>query len=174
MAKKETIKERVIYETMYDVDDWKEAFKEYCEANQLNEDEEDIYDFIDDQIRFWYEDEEANLNIPIDGDILVIADLGLWNGRRSAYQIIHATKVSDIFNVCTNYDDVRFYCDRYNVRADLYHHDGCNHVEFRLIKDGKNAQSLIDKLYDNEDYTREDVRRCTTSLRKYVAKVYGW
>lgn len=174
MAKKQAIKERVIFETMYDVDDWQDSFKDYCEINELDEDEEDIYEYINDNISCWLQDEKCNLNKPIDGDILVIADLGLWDGRRSAYQVIHATKLADIFNVMGNYDDVRFYCDQYNVKADLYHHDGTNHVEFRLIKKGHTATSLMDKLYNQEEYTREDVRNCTTSLRKAVAKVYGW
>jgi hypothetical protein len=167
-------KERVIFETLYDVEDWREGFKYWCNANDLDEDEEDIYDYIDDSIQNWLCDERINLNKPVDGDILVIADLGLWDGRHSAYQVIHATKLSDIFNIRGNYDDVRFYCDQHNVRADLYHHNGCNHVEFRLIKKGANIKPLTDKLYNQKEYTREDVRKCTTSLRKAVASIYGW
>lgn len=174
MAKKTANKERIIYSTIYDIDDWKEAFKEYCEINELNEDEEDIYDFVNMELRYWLDDEKDNLNTPIDGDILAIADLGLWDGRHSGYKLIHATKLNDIFNIRNGYDDVKFYCDQYNVRAELYHHDGCHNIEFRLVKKNKSTKSLIDKLYNQEEVSRQDIRNCTTSLRKYVAKVYGW
>ena len=174
MANKLKNKERVIFDSSYDVDDWRESFKYFCEINGLNEEEEDIYNYIEESKREELHDEKRNLDITIDGDILVIADLGLWDGRHSAYKIIHATSLKNIFSVAKNYDDVRFYCDQYNVKADLYHHDGCNHVEFRLMKNGRSGKTLLDKLYNQEKYTRDDIRNCSTSLRKYVAKVYGW
>ena len=34
----------------------------------------------------YLDDERVNLNIQLDQPILVIADLGLWNGRRPGYQ----------------------------------------------------------------------------------------
>ena len=174
MAKKETIKERIIYTTLFDVDDWEDDFKDWLDENGFDEDDCDIYNYIDINLVAWFNAEKANLNKPIDGDILVIADLGLWDGRHSAYKIIHASKLSDIFSIGGGYDDMKFYCDQHNLLADLYHHDGVNHLEFRLIKKGVNITPLTDKLYNQEEVSRETIRRYTTSLRKHVAKVYGW
>ena len=169
---KET-KERIIYNTLYNVNDWRKDFKEYCEINGLDEDNENIHDFIVENLNDWFYHVINKFNKPIDGDILVIADLALWNGRHSGYEIIHASKLNDIFNVCENYDDVKFYYDRYNVKADLYHHDGCNHVEFRLIKKNKNIQPLLDKLYNQKECSREEIRNYTTSLREVLALAYN-
>lgn len=166
----------IIVTNMYDdIEDFREGFKEFCEINELDEDTEDIYEYADRCFQEDWENEQHNLNIPCEGDILCIADLGLWDGRHSAYQIIHnATKFSDIFRVgMRSIDYYKFHYDRYNVMAELHHHDGCNHIEFRLIKKGVNPQPLLDALYNQEEVTREMIRRYTTSLRPYIKKCYG-
>lgn len=33
-----------------------------------------------------YEDECANLNLDLGAELVVIADLGLWNGRQTGYR----------------------------------------------------------------------------------------
>ncbi len=166
----------VIVTNMYDdIEDFREWFEEFCEINGLDKDEEDIYEWVEKRLQWDFEDEEENLNIPCEGDILCIADLGLWDGRHSAYQIIpNATKFSDIFRVSMkNIDNYKFHYDRYNVMAELHHHDGCNNIEFRLIKKGVNPQPLLDAIYNQEEVTREMIRRYTTSLRPYIKKCYG-
>lgn len=163
-----------IFSSFYDVEEWIEPFNEYCETNGLDKNEVDIYDFIHSCLRDFYDDEVSNLDIKC-GDIIAIADLGLWNGRFSAYKIITTKNVNGIFKVNTE-DDCEFYCDQYNVKADIYHHDGCNHITFREIVEGhsRELERLKKSLYNQEEVTKEMIRRCTRSLRPYVKEVYGF
>ena len=79
---------RVIWGNMnLDVNDWRNDYKEWLEINEIDDrepdDEDDIYDWMVATNANYLYDERMNLNIPTDGRILVIADLGLWNGRKT-------------------------------------------------------------------------------------------
>lgn len=120
---------------------------------------------------YYLEDERMNLDIPTDGRILVIADLGLWNGRRQGYKIINGN-VSNIL-----YDDadyVEWYSDGYNIKATAHHHDGTNYYEYREIREDKNIDNLLNTIYNGEEITRRQLNYYTKSLHPYVAEVYGW
>ena len=116
------------------------------------------------------EDERCNLNVEVDGYIVVFASLGLWNGRVQGTKII-GTNVKDI--LYSNCDYNTWYCDAYNVRCDAIHHDGTNHYLYRVADTKEKAVELEKKIYDGK-ITEEQFRRATKSLRPYVAKVYGW
>ena len=165
---------RVIFTNLVDTDDYKEAFEEWCEDNNLDPEEEDLYRFIDYELDTWLADEKENLNIPC-GDIIAIADLGLWDGRHSAYKILKGGKVKEIFHINTE-DYCDFYCDRYDVRATLTHHDGTNHLLFREVREGREKafEKLCNALYNQEEVTRKQINYCTKSLRKPIAALYGW
>lgn len=169
-------KRHIICTSFYDIEKegWQEAFEEFCEINGLDESKEDIYDYIQNTLNEYFNDERINLNVPC-GDILAIADLGLWDGRHSAYQIIRAGNLNGIFKIKL-YDDYEFYCDQYNVKADIYHHDGCNHVTFYEIRPNKEAalNKLLEAIYNQEEVTPAMLHACTKSLRPYVKKVYGF
>ena len=55
---------------------------------------EEIYDeyecrgIIVDRNEDWLDDERINLDEEVDGRIIIIADLGLWNGRKQGYKIL--------------------------------------------------------------------------------------
>lgn len=166
-------KKHIICTSLYDVDDWQEAFEEHCEINELDKDEENIYQFIEETLAMYADDEVANLNIDC-GDIIAIADLGLWDGRHSAYQMIKRGKVNGIFDIKL-YDEYEFYCDQYNVKADIYHHDGVNHVTFYEIRQNKekSLKKLCDAIYNQNEVTPKMIHSCTKSLRPYIKKVYG-
>jgi hypothetical protein len=155
-----------------DIDNYKEAFLDYCKINGLDPEEEDIYEFANEESGIWLDDEKSNLDIPC-GRILVIASLGLWDGKHSAYKVINAKSVRNIFKEAQ--DDFTFYCDRYNVCAEIIHHDGTNVLEFREItNEGSALERLKEALYNQKEVTREMIRRCTRSLRPKVAAVYGF
>ena len=169
------MKEHIIYSNLdINEEDWREGFEEWCEINGYNKDEKDLWTYIQDTLAIYLEDEHTNLNKSC-GQIIAIADLGFWDGRRSAYQILNGGKVNAIFNVLDgNYDYFKFYCDRYDVKAELHHHDGVHYITFREIKPNTNIESLKDKLYEGEEVSQKDITRCTKSLRPYVKKIYGW
>ena len=101
---------------------------------------------------------------------MAFASLGLWNGRVNGAKLI-GTKVKSILN--SNCDYVTWYCDRYNVRCDAIHHDGTNHILYRVAKSKEDAERL-QNLIAYHDMTEEEFRKRTRSLRPYVANVYGW
>lgn len=169
-------KEHIIFDnTNVNEEDYREAFEEYCEMNGYEEGEKDLSEYVWETIDMYLQDEHSNLNKTINGNILVIADLGFWDGRRSGYKIIHTNNLNAIFNVLGgDYDYFKFYCDRYDVKAELHHHDGTHYLTFREIREGKDITSLTDKLYEQEEITQKEITRYTKSLKPYVKQIYGW
>lgn len=158
------------------LDDWRDSYKECAEINEWDEDTDDEYNlwnYIHETLQMYLDDERNyNLNIPTDGRILAIADLGLWYGRRQGYKILK-NKVSDIL-YDGDADYIEWYGDGYNIKAIASHHDGTNFYEYRVIREDRNIQNLLDAIYNGEEITRKKLNYYTKSLYPYVAKVYGW
>lgn len=165
------MKERIIWDNLdVEYNDWKEDFKDWCEANGLDEDEKDLYEWVDECLSDDLDDERCNLDEDVDGVIVAFADLGLWDGRHQGSRI-EGTNVKDILR--SNCEYVKWYCDRYNVRCTAAHHDGRNSYLYRVAKDEETAQRLVEKIaYDG--MTEQQFMKATKSLRPYVARVYGW
>jgi hypothetical protein len=132
----------------------------------------DVTDTMYEDIDMWFEDEQSNLYRKLDGRILAIASMGLWNGRRSGYKIL-GNNLNEVLTCGIGCDEKEIYCDAYNVLAKGYHHDGSNYVEFREIREDRNIENLLNKLYNNEKVTRKEINYYTMSLRPYVKQVYG-
>ena len=63
-----------------------------------------------------------------DDSILVIADLGLWDGRRTAYREIESCNLMDCFETSRDTLDIEWFVDKNgDLRCNDYHHDGTNH-----------------------------------------------
>lgn len=102
-----------------DYEDWREDLEaEYPELSE-QEREEKMYERNGEYL----DDERMNLDIQLDKPILVIVDLGLWNGRYSGYKEIKSGNIKDcLFSEC---DYVTWYVDRLgDMRCDAVHHDG--------------------------------------------------
>ena len=158
-----------------DFDEWKESLIEYQRENEYDDPEDvtdiDVWNFIEESLSNQLDDEICSLNVMTDGRILVIADLGLWNGRKQGYKILN-DNVNNIFNTGEYYTE--WYSDGYNIKATASHHDGTNYYEFREIREDRNIQNLLDAIYNGEEITRKKLNYYTKSLHPYVAKVYGW
>ena len=116
-------------------------------------------------------DERRNLDIQLYNPILVVASLGLWNGRKSGYKIIQSGNIKDI--LYTDCDYAEWYSDGKDILARMSHHDGTNYYLYREIKDVDRIDVLLDKIY-NDKHTRTDINRYTRSILPHVARVYGW
>ena len=128
------MKERIIWSNLnVDYDEWKEDFEDWREVNGFDEDEMDLYEWVDECLSNDLGDERMNLNKEVDGVIVVFADLGLWDGHHQGAKI-SGTNVSKILRD-SNCDYVKWYCDRWNVRCTAAHHDGRNHYLYRVAKD---------------------------------------
>lgn len=167
-------KKRIIFSNMDIFKDQEELAIEYAAINEIDFDtltEEDKMDICELENESWYYAEEDNLQKEIN-PILVIADLGLWNGRKQGYKIIQSGNIADILKNHNDYFEV--YSDGYNIKCTDCHHDGTNYYMYREIRNMDNIQNLLDKIYDGEEITNSTLNRYTKSILSYVKEIYGW
>lgn len=174
MAKHTTIwKSYGMYESK-ELEQLEQDAREHLKENDFEDYETtDVTDTIYEEIDMWFDDEQSNLFRILDGRILCIADMGLWNGRRSGYKIL-GNNLNEVLTCGIGCDEKEIYCDGFNVLAKGYHHDGTNYVEFREIREDRNIDNLLNKLYNNEEVTRREINYYTKSLRPYVKQIYGF
>lgn len=161
-----------------DIEDWREGYKEYLEANELDldpDDEQAIYEWMVETNGEYLSDERVNLNIQLSQPIIVIGDLGRWNGRVMGYKMIDSGNIKDCLYSDTDFTE--WYVDRYgDLRADAVHHDGTNHYLYRVFKEGvteSQIERLQEKIYMGKA-TRADITRVTKRLGDEIGRVYGW
>ena len=154
-----------------DLDDWRDdLLEEYPDASET-----ELYQLMQERNDSYLDDERVNLNIQQSRPILVIADLGRWNGRFSGYKEIASGNIRDCLYSDTDYST--WYVDRLgDLRCDAVHHDGTNHYLYRVYKPGireSQIDLLKEKLYEGKA-TRADITRITRRLGDEIAKVYGF
>lgn len=179
MSRQEQSDRRIIWSNMnLEADDWREGYKEYIEANELDDDPDDenkLYEYMVEANDDYLSDERLNLDIQLSQPIIVIGDLGRWNVRASGYKMIDSGNIKDCLYSDTDYTE--WYVDKYgDLRADAVHHDGTNHYLYRVFKDGVSdtqIENLQDKIY-NGKATRADITRVTKRLGDEIAGVYGF
>lgn len=154
------------------IDDWRDGYAEYCEINEITPGgDDDIYNWMEETNNEYLNDEKINLNKIIDGKILVIADIGRWNGRVNGY-IVLDNNLNNIFNI---QDDLtEFYADGREIRATGYHHDGVNYYLFRQLKPGINPDPLLNDIYNGREISPQKLNYYTRSIYKDIANIYGW
>jgi len=171
--KKEKNMEHVIYNSAqnYQEEEIESARKEYAEVMGVLVDEVSEEDAINYMGQSLY-DEEMNLDQELDGDIICIVDLGLWNGRRDGYKMLDSN-LNQILHAASD-GDIKLYCDNHNVRAENPHHDGTNHILFREVRPGVNIERFKNMIYSGEGYSSSQLNYYTRSLKRYVKEIYGW
>ena len=156
------------------IDDWKDFLEKECQET-TNEHEQYglIYEMNDEYLN----DERANLNITLGNDILILADIGLWDGRRFGYRELHSNNISDCLQFERDCDYAEWYVDSYgNFKSRQSHHDGTHYLIYRAWKKDvtdEQKEMVLDALYYGKANDRM-IRRYTESLGKYIAKIYGW
>lgn len=154
-----------------DYEDWREYLEE--EYPDLSEDER-YYKML--EINDSYlDDERMNLNIQLSQPILLIADLGLWDGRHSGYKVIESGNIADCLR--THHDYATFYVDRLgDFCCNDVHHDGTNHYLYRVFKEDVSEQQMenLEEKILRGTATRADITRITRRLGDEIGKVYGW
>lgn len=144
---------------------WKEQSEDPCDDRVL-------LDLIHEADSLLFGDERMNLNKMLDGRILVIADLGRWNGRFQGYKVI-GRNLQDILSA-TGDDEAHFYSDGKNIRAEGYDHDGHSYYLFREVKENVDISVLLYDIYSGEEISNRRLGYYTKSLAPYVASIYGW
>ena len=153
------------------LEDWRADLEE--EYPGYSDDE--LYEIMCETNADYLGDERVNLNIQLSQPILVVADLGLWDGRRMGYKEIESGNIRDC--LYSNYDYTTWYVDKNgDFRCDDIHHDGTNHYLYRVYKDtatDSQIENLKAKIYDGKA-TRADITRVTRRLGDEIAAVYGF
>lgn len=154
-----------------DLDDWRDDLQ----AENPDMTEAELTELMYETNSDYLEDERVNLNIQESHPIIVIADLGRWNGRFDGYKMIDSGNIKDCLYSET--DMTEWYVDKYgDLRADAIHHDGTNHYLYRAFKDGvtdTQIENLQGKIYEGKA-TRADIARVTKRLGDDIARVYGF
>ena len=98
-------------------------------------DNTNIYDLSEEELdyveNYAFDDELANLKVETEGQIIAIASMGLWNGRKQGYKL-GTRMLSDVLTI-GNEDNIVLYYDGFNVRKTAHHHDGTNYFEVRNL-----------------------------------------
>ena len=81
----------IIWTNDLDYDDWKADLE--SEYPDLTENER--YELMHEINGDYLDDERVNLNIQLSCPILIVADLGLWNGHRMAYKEVPSGNIRD-------------------------------------------------------------------------------
>ena len=130
-----------------DLDDWRESLEELYPGYS----DDELYDIMVKSNAENLYDERVNLNIQLSQPIIVIGDLGRWNGRVAGYKMIDSGNIKDCLYSDTDYTE--WYVDKYgDLRADAVRHDGTNHYLYRVFKDGvtdTQIENLQDWIYVN-------------------------
>ncbi len=156
------------------LDDWRDDLLE--DYPHIDADDEDaLHRLMVDINNSYLDDERCNLNIQLSQPILVIADLGFWNGRRMGYKEIESGNIRDCLYDPNEYAE--WYVDGYgNLRSISIHHDGRNHYLYRAFKEGTTdaqRENFKYKLYRGVA-TQRDIARITRSIGAEISRVYGW
>lgn len=159
-----------------DIDDeewkdyWEELESEYDE--ELSDDEK--WKMLYDTVYEFLEDARMNLNIKLSDEIIVLGDIGRWDGRARGYKLISSGNIKDcLFDEC---DYCTWYCDRYNFRFVGAHHDGINRYLYRQLRPELTYEQRDNFLWElrRGHVSDRTIRRYTKSIRPEIAKVYGW
>ena len=158
--------------------DWneEEMKREYEESYGETPNEEELYKFIDDTNTMYLEDECYNVECYEKEHgtktYVILADLGLWNGRAEGGKIIKGlwNAISKCFE---DYNHIYEYKRRLCV--DAIHHDGTNHFQIKeLTPKGleyvenhpyMSDRELHQRLFKDSHYSHE-----VTMFKK----MYGW
>ena len=163
---------RVIWSDIdLDLDNWRESLEELYPDYP----EDELYAIMCKSNAENLYDERANLNIQLSQPILVIADIGRWNGRFNGYKEIPSGNIKDCLYSEMDYNE--WYIDKNgDLKCDAVHHDGTNHYLYRVYKDGVSdyqKENLKEKIYEGRA-TRSDITRITRRLGDDIADVYGF
>ena len=159
--------------TEFGFDEVKNTLAEEWDDEPENVNDNEVWDRIYCEIDRSFDDELSNLDVKTEGDIIAIASMGLWNGRRTGYKLLSRRNLNEIMS-CGNEDYNHLYYDGLNVHKKAIHHDGTNYIMFREVRPDVNIEKLCDRIYNNEEISNATLNRYTRSLRKYVKQIYGW
>ena len=91
-----------------DLDDWRAFLTE--NYPELSNDENKLYEKMHELNAEYLDDERRNLDIQFSQPILVIGDIGRWNGRVQGYKMVNSGNIRDCLYSDT--DMTEWYVDK--------------------------------------------------------------
>ena len=162
------------------LEDWIEDIKENLDINGIdhsNWSESMFYQEMVNLNDMYFEDEKCNIDIPTEGRIIEIADVGLWDGRRMGYNLLDEHNIKACLNFKRDCEYAEWWVDSHNnLRSKQTHHDGTNYILYREVKPEITSDQLDNfcwKLYRGKA-TSKDITKYTRAIGKQVRNVYGW
>lgn len=164
------------------LEDWIDGIKERLDEDGVDYSEWDENKFYEEMVEIsdlYFEDEKCNLNIPTEGDIIIIAKFGLWNAYPTAYKYIHSNRrnISNCLYFETGCDYAEWWVDSHNnLRSKQTHHDGTHQLLYREFKPNiseKQKDNFFNKILQRK-LTPKDITKYTRAIGKQICEVYGW
>ena len=141
---------------------------EYLDEDSSDDEKQSAYtEYVFDLL----DDERANLNIPVNGTILMYGDAGRWDGAHYGASPC-GDNISGIFDMFDYGDnEVVFYVEDGDVYARWSGHDNPmgTLALFRLADDDYLEQIEYEGIHGEDDF-----RANTESIAPQVCAVYGW
>lgn len=141
-----------------------------------------VYGNIADLNDEYLHDERVNLDIPTNNRIIIIADLGLWDGRHAGFSYTDENNINSCLtsHIDYGYCQSEFYVEKVGRTLELKscdrHHDGRNYYTYRELKDGLSATQIdnFENKLASGIATRADINKYTRSLGEEIQEVYGF
>ena len=153
-----------------DWEKWKDAFADCGPVP-----EEKRYQMISELNEQYLLDERMNLDVDVGETIVLIADLGLWDGWHTGYRQIQSGNLRDC--LYSELDVITWFVDRKGeFRMEGYHHDGRNHYLYRKFRpeiSHEEREAFLRKILDHT-MNRDDLERVTCRLGDDIARIYGF
>ena len=164
-------------EEIGDLKDW-DVDEEMRENNLDPQDESKKREYVQELNAEYRNDEVANLDIEVNGEIIAFGRAGLWDGtslqvgRTNKNNIGKIILESPYSGLC--YEE--YYCEDGDMYYSGAHHDGRNTVMYRILPEGEDYDEFIEELNNTSSQKEFDevVRKRTLSLAPFVASAYGW
>ena len=180
--KKESKKNIIYSNDPYDFneEEMKESWYELAEVNDWEIPEDGPSD--DELWEEWYDQKERDWD-DIEGEVkyhdergsyLIIASLGLWNGRFDGGKIIDGY-LNKVIRACFE-DYNKVYWQDKNLKVEAIHHDGTNHFIIKKLTD-RGIEFYHNHYYDYDDRTMHQKLFKDAHYSHSVdffAKLYGW
>ena len=175
--KERTIFKSYLFLTLEEEKEWREeiaeSMNEYIDEEEfkVNADDYAVFERLQDDIGYTYDDEKLNLNKTLPNNIIAFGSVGRWNGNFNGGKIM-GNNLNEILYT-GDCDDISVTYDRYNVHSTLTHHDGRHSMTYRMVKEGVDADWLLEKQIYGGGLSKNDISRYTTSLVPFIKEVYG-
>ena len=140
-------------------------------------DSSDYEDYDSYEVSEFLEGFASLLDEKLDNDIIIVADLGFWNGRHSAYKMLSNDLEDIVYKSSIEEPYFGWYIQDGDVQAYETHHDNTHYYKYRKLKLGledEDLQELQWALYNGEPNRDELVEKYTESLKDIVEEKCNW